>query len=82
MSKTKKASDAVTRLDEERVLKCSSTEAESAREIRKRTGFGEGKVFRILHELDDAGVLRMRKEFRVRLDGVAQGVAVYWVEDD
>ena len=79
MSKSKKASDAVTEYDS-LILKDASN-AETTREIMRRTGFGEARVMRILHNLNDAGRLRKRKELRMRIDDVVQPIMVYWVDD-
>lgn len=80
MSKSKTASDAVTEYDT--LLMKNAKKAETSREIMRRTGFGEARVMRILHNLNDAGRLRKRKELRMRIDDVVQPVMVYWVDDD
>ena len=79
MHKSKKASDAVAEYDS--ILLRNPSKAETSREIMRRTGFGEARVMRILHDLNDAGRLCKRKELRKRLDDVLQPVMVYWVED-
>ena len=79
MSKSKKASDAVAEYD--LILLRNPSKAETSREIMRRTGFGEARVMRILHGLNEAGRLRKRKELRKRIDDVLQPVMVYWVDD-
>lgn len=59
----------------------SPSEAETTREIMRRTGFSEERVHHMLRQLSEAGRLHVKREQRGRIDGTWQVVPVYWVED-